>query len=187
MKYRLWLLMASTALLAQQTLANTPLQDKAIEVLRQAHDAVNGSIYEHGGMLVENRGTLRFIEPHPDNASPDSVNVTDRRALRPGDMLVGTYHTHPCMRGYYHQYFSTPDVIVAMFTAVPAFMLDECTGDVHEFFAAIDSIHDTGDYLSVRGAHCKKIVRHLPIGRIVGNVGVADPEHVNDEKDECSK
>ena len=171
--------------LAQAALATTPLQELAVRALKQAHDEPNGSVYEHGGMLIENQGTLRFMEPFPENDSPDSVHTYDKRKLLAGDMMVGTYHTHPCMAGYYHQYFSTADVIVAMFTSVPAFMLDECTGEVHEFFAAIDDIHDTGDDVPVRNSRCERIIRHLPAGRIVGNIGERDPEHVNLEKEDC--
>jgi hypothetical protein len=172
--------------LARAAAATTPLQDKGVAALRQAHDEPNGSSFEHGGMIVENQGTLRFIEPFPENDQPDRVQSYDKRALLFGDRMVATYHTHPCMRDYYHQYFSTPDVIVAMFSAVPMFMLDECTGDVHEFFALVDGVHETGDDVEVCGPHCEKKIVHLPSGRIVGNIGVADPEHVNYTK-KCKK
>lgn len=187
MKYRLWLVVIGLALLAQAAFASTPLQDKAIEALRQAYDEPNGKIFEHGGMIVANQGTLRFIEPYPDNDQPDGVYTTDRKMLLSGDSLVGTYHTHPCMKDYYHQYFSRSDVIVAMFSGVPAFMLDECTGDVHEFFTAVDEVRDTGDDLPVRGPKCVKVMMHLPLGRVVGNIGESAPEHVNAAHDECKK
>src|SRR5271157_265592 len=179
------LLFTVAGLIGSAAFANTPLQDKAIEALKQAHDEPNGSLYEHGGMIVSNQGTLRWIEPHPDNDSPDSVIVTDRHSLLAGDMMVATYHTHPCMVDYYHQYFSTSDVIVAMFTGVPAFMLDECTGDVHEFFTLIDNVQDTGATVGVRGANCAKLMRHLPTGRVIGNIGESDAEHENSEKADC--
>ena|SRR5271165_634219 len=179
------LLFTVAGLIGSAAFANTPLQDKAIEALRQAHDEPNGSIYEHGGMIVENQGSLRWIEPHPENDSPDSVLSLDKHALIAGDRMVATYHTHPCMAGYYHAYFSIPDVIIAIFTAVPSFMLDECTGEVHEFFTLVDKVHETGDDVEVRGAHCEKKYVHLPTGRIVGNVGVSDPPHYNDAKADC--
>ena len=170
--------------LARAALATTPLQAMAVAALRQAHDEPNGSSFEHGGMLVANQGTLRYIEPYPENDQPDHVQSYNERMLLAGDRMVGTYHTHPCMKDYYHQYFSTPDVIVSIFTAVPMFMLDECTGEVHEFFAIIDTVHGTGDDVEVRGPHCEKKLVHLPTGRIIGSIGVSDPEHVNFTK-EC--
>jgi proteasome lid subunit RPN8/RPN11 len=176
---------ALTVAIVRAALANTPIQNTAIAALKAAYDKPNGTVYEHGGMIVENSGALRWVEPHPDNASRDSVYAVDRKMLAKGDVMVGTYHTHPCMTDYYVPYFSTADVILAYFTAVPAFILDECTGDVHEFFSLVDEIHDTGDDLPVRGANCKRIIRHLPTGRIVGNIGEHDVEHDNPDKDDC--
>jgi hypothetical protein len=173
------LVIALLALAAHRAPASTPLQDKGVAALKAAHDEPDGSRYEHGGMIVANSGSLRFIEPHPENDQPDRVNSYDKKMLLADDRMVATYHTHPCMRDYYHQYFSTPDVIVAIFTAVPMFMLDECTGKVHEFFSAIDTIHGTGDDVEVCGKNCVRKLVHLPTGRIVGSIGVADPEHVN--------
>jgi len=179
------LLFTLIGLIGSAAFANTTLQQKAIEALRVAHDEPNGSVYEHGGMLVENNGSLRYIEPHPDNDQPDGVIALERRALLTGDRVVGTYHTHPCMVGYYHAYFSVPDVVIAIFSAVPSFMLDECDGSVHEFFTLVDKVHETGDDVEVRGEHCEKRYVHLPTGRIVGNIGVSDPPHENGAKTDC--
>jgi hypothetical protein len=173
-------------LAASRAPASTPLQEKGAAALRQAHDEPNGSTFEHGGMILENQGTLRFMEPHPENSSPDSVQAYDKSQLLSGDRMVGTYHTHPCMVGYYHAYFSIPDVIVAIFTDVPMFMLDECTGEVHEYFARVDTVHGSGDDVETRGPHCEKRFRHLPTGRIVGNIGERDPPHVNRNEMECA-
>jgi hypothetical protein len=186
MKGRIFLIALLALALAQAALATTPLQEKAIEALKQAHDEPNGSIYEHGGMIVANQGTLRYIEPHPDNAQPDGVIAYDKSTLLAGDTMVATYHTHPCMVRYFHQYFSVPDVIIAIYTTAPAFMLDECTGDVHEFFTAIDKVHETGGDVDVQ-MNCKSKTVHLPTGRIVGNIGVKDPPHVNSEPVTCPK
>lgn len=172
-------------LVGHAAFATTPLQELAVKALRQAHDEPNGTIYEHGGMLIEHEGALRFMEPFPENDSPDSVHAYDKKQLLAGDHMVGTYHTHPCMIGYYHEYFSTPDVIVAMLTGVPTFLLDECTGDVLEFFTLVDRVHETGDDVEVHGPNCKKMYVHLPRGRIVGNIGVREPEHVNLGREDC--
>lgn len=174
--------------IATQAHASTPLQDLATRALRQAHDEPNGTIYEHGGMLIENQGALRYMEPYPDNDQPDGVRTINKSLLLQGDTLVGTYHTHPCLAGYYHQYFSVPDVIVAIFTRVPEFMLDECSGEVHEFFSATDSVHETGADVTVHHICTGETkVVHLPAGRIVGNVGVTEPEHAIANDVECPK
>ncbi len=169
-----------------QAHAATPLQTKAVEALKQAHDEPNGSVYEHGGMLVMNNGALRFFEPYPDNTQIDGVRAYDKTMLLAGDVMVGTYHTHPCMKDYYNAYFSIPDVIVAIFTKVPAFMLDECTGDVHEFFSETDSVHETGADVTIHHI-CTGVTKvvHLPAGRIVGNIGEIDPVRVVENEVEC--
>ena len=175
-----WVVIATQLLLlcvAMTTHASTSLQEEAVRALKDAHDSPNGALYEHGGMIVENQGTLRWIQPTPDNAQADGVRVLDRTLLLHGDRIVATYHTHPCMREYYHQYFSTADVIVAMLSGVPEFMLDECTGEVHEFFSLVDKVKDTGIDALVDGPNCKRLKRHLPTGRIVGNIGVVEAAH----------
>ncbi len=169
-------------LMATPALANTPLQDEAIRALRAAHDEPNGTIYEHGGMILVNSGTMRYVEPHPDNDKPTSVFVSDRGMLLQGDMLVATYHTHPCIRGYFHAYFSPPDIWVQIISGVPEFILDECDGSVHEFFYRyVDKVFETGIDITYHNDKCELQKGHLPTGRIVGNIGIVEPEHTIDD------
>ncbi len=153
------------------------LERTAILALKTAKASTTGTTNEHGGMLIERSSKLiEFVEPTPEG-NPTSVTVIDKKQLHWGDRIVGTYHVHLCMAGYYHQYFSVQDVVVAIFSGVPEFMLDECTGDVHEFDPHQDKIHDTGIDGHIVGPHCELLIRHIPEGRIIGNINEIEPEH----------
>jgi hypothetical protein len=156
--------------LAAPLLANTPLQDTAVVALKAAHDSPTGTSVEHGGMLIRNGETIRYVEPRDGNET--GVRVIDRDLLGPGEVLFGTYHTHLCMSGYYHQVFSTQDVVVAVLTGLPEFMLDQCTGEVHEFYAKLDKIRETAIIGHLFGPNCERVEKYLPAGTIVGNIGV---------------
>jgi hypothetical protein len=150
---------------------------------------------EHGGMLLTRstlKGTvvLEYIEPTPEG-NPTSVTVIDRKWLETNlATLVGTYHVHLCMTDYYHQYFSVQDVVVAILSGVPEFMLDECTGEIHEFDPMVDKVHDTGIDGHLMGPHCELLIKHIPSGRIIANLGETEPEHagpaVDNNLPECA-
>jgi hypothetical protein len=153
-------------------LANTPLQDLAVQALKAAHNSKTGATVEHGGMLIRNGESIRFVEPRQGQET--TIRVIDRDVLNPGDYIAGTYHTHLCMSGYYHQVFSTQDVVMAIFSGLPEFMLDECTGEVHEFNTKIDKLRDTAIVGHLFGENCEKVDKYLPAGIIVGNIGVTE-------------
>ena len=160
--------------------ATNLLERTAIEALRAAKHSATGTTNEHGGMLYwhhsDDGPILEFLEPTPAG-SPTSVIVVNKDLLSGDDELTATYHVHLCMNGYYHAYFSTQDVIVSILTGMPEFMLDECTGDVHEFDSRRDKIHDTGIDAKTCGPNGEELDRHLPSGRIIGNIGETEPLH----------
>jgi len=156
------------------------LQTIAMAALLAAKHSPSGTTNEHGGMLYGHPSdfgpVVEYVEPTP-GGSPTSVTVVDRSQLGPDDVLLGTYHVHLCMEGYYHAYFSTTDVVTAILSGVPEFMLDECTGEVHEFDPHQDRVHDTGIDGTICGPNGEALKRHLPSGRIIGNIHESEPLH----------
>src|SRR5271157_2529722 len=161
--------------LIQPVLANSLLETTAILALKTAKDSPTGTTLEHGGMIYghpsDSGPIVEFMEPTPGGSSV-AVRVVNLDLLKSGDILLATYHLHLCMTGYYHALFSTQDVIAAILTGVPEFMLDECTGEVHELdlvglrapFIA-EKIHETGHEAKLFGSDCEKIIRILPAGK----------------------
>jgi hypothetical protein len=127
-------------------------------------------------MLIGRNSSIEFLEPTPEG-NEVSVTVINRKLLGADGVLLGTYHVHLCMAGYYHQYFSVQDVVVAVLSGVPEFMLDECTGLIHEFDPHRDHVFDTGIDGHITGPHCELLIRHIPEGRIIGNIDETEPEH----------
>jgi hypothetical protein len=155
-------------LIMGRCLANTPLQDMAIAALTAAHASDTGTQIEHGGMLIRGTdGSLRFFEPHVGDET--GIQIVDFHILKQGELMMGTYHTHLCMAHYYHAVFSKQDVISAFLTGVPEFMLDECTGLVHEF----DSRADQSATPRLRHRSSARTATSWWY-RIVGDIGVTE-------------
>jgi len=178
MKYLFLLLI----FLGAPAMANSQLERTAIEALRVAKHSPTGKEFEHGGMLIGKHTdygyVVEYLEPQP-HGSATGVTVFQKDLLAVDNVLVGSYHIHLCMADYYHAYFSATDVITALFSGVPEFMLDECTGDVHEFDPRVDKIRGPGSIdAHISGDHGESLARHLPAGRIIGNIGETEPEHV---------
>jgi len=158
------------------TLANG-LAPAAVHALRWAFYAPNGHRWEYSGILVVRDGEIM------NNAFPrtlkklDAVPMDADKQLNPGDKLVGLYHTHPCKtKEYFSQYYSPQDLISVYFYNVPSFILDECTGEVHEFDPAVDRPHDSGVNVTIKRLDGTPRLVHLPAGRVVGNVGDRGPD-----------
>ena len=153
------------------------LESAAINALRWAFYAPNGYRWEYGGILVRHQGEIMY------NAFPltfkkvDAVPMDADRQLNAGDTLIGLYHTHPCKsKEYFSQYYSPQDLVSVYFYKVPSFILDECTGAVHEFDPAVDHVRDSGRVVTVERLDGSRRVVHLPAGRIVGNIGDRGPD-----------
>lgn len=149
----------------------------AVRALRWAFYARNGYRWEYSGILLRRNGELGYSEFPRTLKKVDSVEMDPSKQKAPGDMLVALYHTHPCNpREYFPQYFSPQDLISAFFYHVPTFILDECTGDVHEFDPAIDQARDTGVVVEIKTKSGRSRRVRLPAGRIVGNIGDRGPD-----------
>jgi hypothetical protein len=166
------------ALLPLPSLADeSELQATAVRALRWAFYAPNGYRWEYSGILFTHDGQLSY-SPFPRTLKQvDAVEMNPDILRTPGDTLVGLYHTHPCKpEQYFPQYFSPQDLVSAFFWHVPTFMLDECTGEVHEFDPTQDRAANTGTVVPVlRKDGTRRWVR-LPAGRVVGDIGDQGPD-----------
>jgi hypothetical protein len=84
----------------------------------------SGEIFKHGGKYVNS-------PVHTDYAS-NHVSIHDDQPT--GWEMAADVHSHPCAPPNVTQVFSPEDMIGATIQRVPAsFMVDLCTGSVHEF------------------------------------------------------
>ena len=154
------------------------LRSTAVQALRWAFYYPNGYRWEYSGILVVTRdGTLKHSIVPITLKQVDAVEMKVDNGREPGDVLVGLYHTHPCKsEQYFSQYFSPQDLVSAFFYHVPTFILDECTGEVHEFDPMHDNPGDTGAIVSVLRKDGSHHWMHLLGGRIVGDIGDTGPD-----------
>ncbi len=153
------------------------LQTTATRALRWAFYAPNGYRWEYSGILVMHDGELRYSPAPRTLQKIDAVEMDADKVRTPGDVLVALYHTHPCKpETYFSQYYSPQDLVSAFFYRVPSFILDECTGKVHEFDPVHDVAADTGTVVPIlRKDGTRKWLR-LPSGRVVGDIGDQGPD-----------
>jgi proteasome lid subunit RPN8/RPN11 len=155
---------------------DSELQALATRALRWAFYAPNGYRWEYSGILVRRDGQLTYT-PSRTLKMVDAVEMDADKQLVRGDVLVGLYHTHPCKpEEYFPQYFSPQDLVSAFYWHVPTFMLDECTGEVHEFDPNQDKAFDTGIVVKVMRKDGTRTWLRLPTGRIVGDIGDQGPD-----------
>jgi hypothetical protein len=164
-----------TAVAAETT--GDALESAAVHALRWAFYAPNGYRWEYSGILVLRDGEVM------NNAFPrtlkrlDAVPMNATEELTPGDTLVGLYHTHPCKsKQFLSGYYSPQDLISVFYYHVPSFILDECTGDVHEFDPLADQVRSSGRIVKITQLNGSSRVVHLPAGRVVGNIGDRGPD-----------
>jgi hypothetical protein len=170
-------LLLAAAIPAQSLADEAPLQEMATRALRWAFYAPNGYRWEFSGILVTREGQLTY-SPFPSTLKlVDAVEMDVEKQRVSGDTLVGLYHTHPCKPGaYFSQYFSPADLISAFFWHVPTFILDECTGKVHEFDPVQDRAADSGIIVRMLMRDGRKRWLRLPAGRVVGDIGDQGPD-----------
>ncbi len=174
-----WLLaLLAFAVLPQLARADeSAMQATAVRALRWAFYAPNGYRWEYSGIITLRDGQLGYSAFPRTLKMLDAVEMDPEKQRSPGDVLMALYHTHPCKpRDYFPEYFSPQDLISAFFWHVPTFILDECTGDVHEFDPNQDRARDTGVAVTItqKNGTLRKV--RLPAGRIVGNIGDVGPD-----------
>jgi hypothetical protein len=153
------------------------LQALAVRALRWAFYAPNGYRWEYSGIITSHEGQLVYTVSPRTLKMVDAVEMDADKLRTPGDVLIGLYHTHPCKpEEYFSQYYSPQDLVSAFFYHVPSFILDECTGEVHEFDPAQDRAFDTGTVVKVMRKDGSRNWVRLPAGRVVGNIGDQGPD-----------
>ncbi len=175
---RISIVLLMAAMLPSPAFADeSELQETAVRALRWAFYFPNGYRWEYSGILVTREGQLSY-SPFPRTLKMvDAVEMDADKQRTPGDTLVGLYHTHPCSSvDYFPQYFSPQDLVSAFFYHVPTFMLDECTGKVHEFDPLQDRAADTGTLVKVLRKDGTTHWLRLPSGRVVGDIGDQGPD-----------
>lgn len=89
--------------------------------------------YEWGGEIaLMPNGKFAALAPNT-SFSGDHVHI-DRNDFGLNAVIVGHYHTHPCLPDHWAEYFSVPDMDEVVFGRLSAFMGDFCSGNVHAFF-----------------------------------------------------
>jgi hypothetical protein len=89
-----------------------------------------------------------------------SDHVGINRRIPEGWTVAADMHSHPCVPNGRTDVFSESDLITGITTRTVGYMVDLCTGDVHEFVPGerVDEIEiDTGLFLT--GG---KIIGHVP-------------------------
>lgn len=152
------------------------LEHTAVAALHDLRTQPHAAEWEYSGVIVYRAGTYQYSGfPHTDHFR-DHTLLDVEGQMQPGDKLMAIYHNHPCYSTtLWTNYFSVTDIISAKFYGVPTFMLDVCTGDVHEFDWTVDKVKGSGADVGVITPSGAKKVLHLPSGRIVGNIGVTSP------------
>jgi hypothetical protein len=117
--------------------------------------------YECSGYIAVDPKGKFTVSPVRTDYSSDSVSIEDGDA--PSDWkVVADFHSHPCVPHHYTGLFSGEDMIGALMTRHTAYMVDLCTGEVHEFIPGtskvdVEPIHDGEEYLSPGN-----IIGHVP-------------------------
>lgn len=123
--------------------------------------------YEFGAEIVKTPdGKFLPLTPMTDFEG-DRVHVGDRELEKLG-ILVGSYHTHPCLPDHYVEFFSSDDLEEPIFYHRTAFMGDFCTGNVHEF--------KPGDKPDAQQPDNDEKSFYLSKGRLIGKFIIGRPQ-----------
>lgn len=108
------------------------IEQAAIAGFKIVADKPTGSFYEWGGQIIKSPGGKYAALPANTSYEGDSVAIKNSPFSR-NAVVVGDYHTHPCMPEHWVEYFSEEDLMGSIFYRRTIFMGDFCTGKVHEF------------------------------------------------------
>ena len=121
--------------------------------------------YECGGVIATDLAGKYVIGPGLSSmAHGDETNVP--HGVPTGWKFVAEIHSHPCLKDTHEvDFFSPQDLMGYQQGKFVGYMLDMCTGEVHEFVPGRDSPNDTemlpgnpGDF-----ATHGKIIGHIPV------------------------
>lgn len=92
--------------------------------------------YECAGYIVKDKDGKYVVSPVRTDYASDHVHVPEHNPAE--TTRVADFHSHPCLPEHVTGKFSPDDVIESISDRVTAYMVDFCTGDVHEFIPGID-------------------------------------------------
>lgn len=91
--------------------------------------------YECGAEIATDSAGKFVMSGVTTNYKSDSVRIPEAVPL--GFKLVADIHSHPCLPNAYPQVFSPDDIISSITTRTTAYLVDLCTGKVHEFVPGV--------------------------------------------------
>lgn len=114
-------------------------------------------VYECAG-LIARAANGKFVAG-PVWSSNFSDHVVMHNKVPYGWTLIATVHSHPCLQDHWTGLFSPEDMLGSLVSRTVGFMVDLCTGDVHEFLPGITRVDQTlvGDI-------------YITAGNIIGHV-----------------
>lgn len=99
--------------------------------------------YECAGLIVQKPGEKSFIVGPVHTSYQSSHVAIQDEDLPQGWKIAADVHSHPCLPGYVTAVFSPTDLIGALMSRTTSFMVDLCTGDVHEFIPGVTRVDET--------------------------------------------
>jgi hypothetical protein len=127
--------------------------------------------YECSSVIYIDPRGIFVVGPSRTDYQSDHVQIVASDG--PSDWAIAAnVHSHPCLPDYYTSVFSPQDMMGALLERTTSYMVDLCTGDVHEFIAGLTrtDTEKVGDVWMTGGL----IVGHVPaIGYAAfANVGI---------------
>jgi hypothetical protein len=98
-------------------------------------------VYECAG-LIARAANGQFVTG-PVWSSNFSDHVEMRNRVPYGWTLAATIHSHPCVPDHWTAFFSPQDMMNALVTRTISYMVDLCSGDVHEFIPDVTKVDET--------------------------------------------
>lgn len=88
--------------------------------------------YECSGVIVVDPKGKFTVGPVRTDYGSDHVRITNEGVPSDWD-IAADFHSHPCVPHHLTSVFSSEDIMGAIMTRTTSYMVDLCTGNVHEF------------------------------------------------------
>ena len=144
--YLFALLLGAYALLAAACgFAQAPVTLAELARFDTLHEAVMYSAYrleacshyyECSGFIMIDQNGKFTVSPVRTDYESDHVQIKDG-AGPTGWVVAADLHSHPCLPRHFPGLFSPQDMMMALTTRTIMYMVDLCTGDVHEFIPGV--------------------------------------------------
>ena len=126
--------------------------------------------YEYGGVILKSPKGYLISRPQTQRHGTDVEFDEDPESY--DYPIVATYHVHPCLKNVYPSVFSPQDLAGSRTTNHPAYVLDECKGDLH-YWKPGDG-YMSAEQLMALGVAPAALMRGVQLspGKIVGKIVV---------------